>query len=198
MLQIVLIGQRELGEKLRSPSLRQLNQRIAIRHHLMPLTFNETVSYIQQRLTVAGAQGNITFSKSALREIYKFSHGVPRLINLLGERILLAGFVEQTYHIHEGLVKKAEKSLVDWEGNSLLAQIRIFLSRSIPWPIAILILLFSLGVGILSTPKTKDFLWARVQGIYSQISGAREEPVLKIGGREQGKIQEDLPGRSPL
>ena len=95
LLQIILFGQLELDQKLRSAELKQLNQRIAIRHHLLPLTRTETESYIYQRLMVAGSQGSITFSKSALHEIYKFSKGTPRLINLLCDRALLGGFTNK-------------------------------------------------------------------------------------------------------
>ncbi len=111
MLQIILFGQLELNQKLRSPKLRQLNQRIAIRHHILPLSRQETESYIYQRLTVAGSQGSLTFTKSALDEIYRFSQGIPRLINLLCDRTLIAGFVEDTFQIDKGLVKKAIKDL---------------------------------------------------------------------------------------
>ena len=115
MLQIILFGQLELDKKLRSNELKQLNQRIAIRHHLLPLTPTETESYIHQRLMVAGSQGSITFSKSALNEIYKFSKGTPRLINLLCDRALLGGFVEQYFHIDKGIIKKAKNSLLGEE-----------------------------------------------------------------------------------
>ena len=197
MLQIVLIGQRELEKKLQSSSLRQLNQRIAIRHRLLPLTLNETESYIQQRLTVAGARGNITFSRAAFQEIYKFSQGIPRLINLLCDRTLLAGFVEQTYHIHKGIVKKAERSLSGREAGFTFARLWAFLSRSIPLPMALLIIFFSVGASILSSPQAKDFIWAKVQGVYWQISGGPEQPALKIGGKEQGKISEGFPAGGP-
>ncbi|MGB9627883.1 MAG: ExeA family protein, partial [Thermodesulfobacteriota bacterium] len=115
LLQIILFGQLELEQKLRSPELRQLNQRISIRHHLLPLTRKETEAYIYQRLMVAGAQGNITFSKSALDEIFKFSKGIPRLINLLCERTLLAGYVEETFHMDKEIVKKAKACLIGEE-----------------------------------------------------------------------------------
>lgn len=118
MLQIILLGQLELVEKLRSPELKQLNQRIAIRHRLLPLTRVEMEGYIYQRLLVAGAQGNITFSNSALNEIYQFSKGIPRLINLLCDRALLAGLVDQAYHIEEGIIQKAKKSLLGREEDS--------------------------------------------------------------------------------
>ena len=118
MLQIILLGQLELVEKLQSHELKQLNQRIAIRHRLLPLTRAEMEGYIYQRLLVAGAQGNVTFSTSALNEIYQFSKGIPRLINLLCDRALLAGFVDQSYHIEEGIIQKAKKSLLGREDNS--------------------------------------------------------------------------------
>jgi len=111
MLQIILFGQLELNQKLRSAKLKQLNQRIAIRHHILPLNREETESYIYQRLTVAGSHGSITFSKSALNEIYRFSQGIPRLINLLCDRTLIGGFVDDTFHIDKGGVSKAIKDL---------------------------------------------------------------------------------------
>lgn len=132
MIQIVLVGQLELDKKLQSAELKQLNQRIAIRHHLMPLTQTETESYIYQRLMVAGFKGNITLSKSALNEIYKYSKGIPRLINLLCDRALLGGFVAQTYHINKEIVKKARKSLLGEEGNSTLYRLSALLRRFIP------------------------------------------------------------------
>ena len=118
MLQIILLGQLELVKKLQSPDLKQLNQRVAIRHRLLPLTRAETEGYIYQRLLVAGAQGNVTFSNSALNETYQFSKGIPRLINLLCDRALLAGFVEQTYHIKEEIIHKAKNSLLGTDENS--------------------------------------------------------------------------------
>ncbi len=197
MLQIVLIGQKELEKKLQSPSLKQLNQRVAIRHRLLPLTLSETESYIQQRLAVAGAHGNIVFARGALREIYKFSQGTPRLINLLGERILLAGFVEQTSHIHKRLVKKAERSLAGRETDSSFAFLRAFLNHSIPLPAALGIILLALSVGLFSNPQAKDFLWSKVQSVYWQISGTLEPPALKIEEKAPGKISEGYPGGGP-
>jgi general secretion pathway protein A len=111
MLQIILFGQSELDQKLKFPKLKQLNQRIGIRHHILPLNREETESYVYQRLTVAGAHGSITFSKSALDEIHRFSQGIPRLINLLCDRTLIGGFVDETFQIDKRLVKKAIKDL---------------------------------------------------------------------------------------
>jgi general secretion pathway protein A len=75
----------------------------------MPLTPTEMESYIRQRLMVAGSQGSITFSKSALNEIYKFSKGTPRLVNLLCDRALLGGFVEQNFYIDKRNHPKSKK-----------------------------------------------------------------------------------------
>ena len=198
ILQIILMGQRELNQKLQSPELKQLNQRITIRLQLLRLSPTKTEGYIQQRLMVAGARGNITFSRAAFQEIYKFSQGIPRLINLLCDRTLLAGFVEQTYHIHKGIVKKAEKSLSGREVDTTFTNLWAFLCRSIPLPMALLTIFFSVGASImLSSPQAKDFIWAKVQGVYWQISGGPEQPALKIGEKEQRKISEGFPAGGP-
>jgi general secretion pathway protein A len=179
LLQIILLGQLELDQKLRSDELKQLSQRIAIRHHLLPLTPTEMESYIYQRLMVAGSQGSITFSKSALNEIYKFSKGTPRLINLLCDRALLGGFVEQTYHIDKGIIKKAKDSL-SGEEQSPKPFYSFSLTKSLPSFRIVLLGIFAfLLVGMLLTnpgyfnsfQNTKNFIWGRIQNIYSQIPG---------------------------
>jgi len=111
LLQIILMGQIELKEKLSLPRLRQLNQRISIRYHLQPLANEEVPRYIQHRLMVAGSAGDIHFSAGALREIYHYSQGIPRLINLACDRALLAGYAEQTREIQRQTVVKGLKSL---------------------------------------------------------------------------------------
>lgn len=111
LLQIILMGQVELKEKLSLPRLRQLNQRISIRYHLQPLGRDEAPRYIQHRLTVAGSSGDIHFTPGALREIYRYSQGIPRLINLASDRALLAGYAEQSREIQRQTVMKGLKSL---------------------------------------------------------------------------------------
>ena len=181
MIQIILIGQLELDQKLQTPELKQLNQRVAIRQRLLPLTRTETESYINHRLIVAGAQGNITFSRSAFSEIYQFSMGIPRLINLLCDRTLLAGFVSQTNHIHKEIVKKAKVSLLGSEVNTEPSPFRTFLRRTIPLHIGLLIIFLSLFASILlSDQRTKHSIWGRIQGIYLQVSGTSEQTASKI------------------
>ncbi len=115
LLQIALVGQAELREKLRLPKLRQLDQRISVRYHLKPLDKKETPRYIYHRLAVAGSEGRISFSRISLRKIASFSQGIPRLINLICDRALLNGYAKQKYHITAGMVLQAAKSLRDEE-----------------------------------------------------------------------------------
>ena len=98
LLQIVLVGQPELNEKLDSPELRQLKQRIALRAHLSPLSGPETQEYIDKRLRVAGedSQSEKIFSDATAQTVYKYSQGLPRLINTICENALLAAFARQS------------------------------------------------------------------------------------------------------
>ncbi|MGC8744745.1 MAG: ExeA family protein [Verrucomicrobiia bacterium] len=95
LLQIILMGQPELKQRLNDPELRQLRQRITVRFHLKPLTFFEVGQYIQHRLSVAGVNGAPYFTRPALWRIYRYSRGIPRLINAICDKCLLAGFVQQ-------------------------------------------------------------------------------------------------------
>ncbi len=111
LLQIVLIGQAELREKLGLPHLKQLKQRISVRYHLKPFGKNEIPKYIHHRLMVSGSQGRITFSWSALGKVFKYSRGIPRMINLICDRALLNGFVKGKFKINSSMVLQAVKSL---------------------------------------------------------------------------------------
>ncbi|MBI3398090.1 MAG: AAA family ATPase [Deltaproteobacteria bacterium] len=111
LLQIVLIGQPELREKLKLPELRQLNQRIVVRYHLGSLNFEETKAYIFKRLTIAGGRGNIRFTSTALKSIYEASSGIPRLVNIICDRGLTAAFVEGKRVIDDEIQKKAINEL---------------------------------------------------------------------------------------
>ena len=111
LIQIVLIGQPELRDILDRPALRQLRQRITIRFHLGPLTEDETRRYIEHRMTVAGGNGVPVFHRGALRRIYRYSQGIPRLVNALADKSLLAGFVQRSDTITSRMVRLAEKEL---------------------------------------------------------------------------------------
>jgi general secretion pathway protein A len=111
LLQILLVGQVELKTQLRAPRLRQLDQRIAIRYELQPLTRDETARYIMHRLLVAGGSASLTFMPKALDAIYRFSGGVPRLINLVCDRALLGAFAARTNRLTREIVLKAADTL---------------------------------------------------------------------------------------
>ncbi len=110
LLNIVLAGQPELEEKLNSPPLRQLRQRITLLSKLRPLTFNETKNYILYRLNKADGT-NIKIDDKAFKAVYRYSKGFPRVINQIMDRTLMAAFVEKTRNIKEKHVRAAAKSL---------------------------------------------------------------------------------------
>ena len=111
LLQIVLVGQLNLKDLLRSPELRQLDQRISIRYELKPLTREETSAYVSHRLTIAGGGAVVSFAPKALDRVHRFSSGIPRLINLLCDRALLGGYSARTNRITPEMVTAAAAGL---------------------------------------------------------------------------------------
>lgn len=111
LLQIVLVGQPELRNKLKSPRLMQLRQRISVRYHILPLDKGEIGKYIRHRLSVAGSANSVKFSEEVIEEIYKYSQGIPRLINILCDKALLAAFVKESKSITQKIIKKCIEEL---------------------------------------------------------------------------------------
>lgn len=111
LLQIILIGQPELQTMLNLPELRQLSQRITARFHLTPLTREETGEYIAHRLKIAGVTREV-FTKPAIREIYKLSRGIPRLINTLSERSLIGAYGANLPLIKKDIVTNAAQEVL--------------------------------------------------------------------------------------
>jgi general secretion pathway protein A len=95
LLQIVLVGQPELEQKLKQPQLRQLRQRLTLRAKTHALSLDETKAYVQQRLRIAGLNGQPIFEPEALVSIHRYAEGIPRVINLLCEHCLVSAFVDQ-------------------------------------------------------------------------------------------------------
>jgi 2-hydroxychromene-2-carboxylate isomerase len=91
----VLVGQPELEQKLKQPQLRQLRQRLTLRAKTHALTLEETKAYVQQRLRIAGSNGQQIFEPEALVSIHRYAAGIPRVINLLCEHCLVSAFVDQ-------------------------------------------------------------------------------------------------------
>jgi len=110
LLQIILLGQPELRSLLSRPELRQLAQRITARYHLDPLNQPETEHYIRHRLAVAGSQ-RCPFTRDAIRAIYQSSDGVPRLINIIADRALMAGYAHELERIDPTTVHEAAREV---------------------------------------------------------------------------------------
>lgn len=113
LIQIVLVGQPEFEQKLDSPQLRQLKQRIGLRCHLKPLEEKELREYIHRRLELAGANSHAAtlFSEGAIDEIQGFSQGIPRLVNTLCENSLILGFGHQYHQITAEIVQEVARDL---------------------------------------------------------------------------------------
>jgi general secretion pathway protein A len=111
LLQIILVGQLNLVPLLRSPELRQLDQRVSIRYQLKPLTDEETGAYVSHRLAIANGARSVVFTPPALKVVYRYTGGIPRLINMLCDRSLLGGYSAQTTRIDENLVTIAAEGL---------------------------------------------------------------------------------------
>ena len=111
LIQIILVGQPELHDKLNQFELRQIKQRIAVRYSITPLGTDEIAEYIQHRLNIAGSNSNNIFSSSAIDRIFDFSKGVPRLINILCDRALLAGFALEKREIDDKIIDKCIEEL---------------------------------------------------------------------------------------
>ena len=104
VLQIMLVGQRELRDTLRRPDLVQFAQRIGVDYHLEPLSEQETSDYIRHRCRTAGGPVGL-FSDQSCRQVYRFTAGVPRLINLLCDTALVYGYAEQRQKVDAALIK---------------------------------------------------------------------------------------------
>jgi general secretion pathway protein A len=128
LLQIILVGQLDLLPLLRSPELRQLDQRVSIRYQLRPLTQEEVGAYVSHRLAIARGTRTAVFTPAALALVYRYSGGIPRLINMVCDRALLGGYSSQTARIDESHVVAAAEGLdlkpVEAPGRSWLDRLR--------------------------------------------------------------------------
>lgn len=183
LLQIILMGQIELKEKLSLPRLRQLNQRISIRYHLRPLAREEVARYIRHRLTVAGSAGDIHFTSGALREIYRYSKGIPRLINLASDRALLAGYAQQSQTIQRETVIKGLSSLEGEEAPLLRGAVRRRLTLGLT---GLLVSFLALSIAALFLDTDRVFL--------KMILGA--DPPHSSSPSAEAKAQAEKPQRT--
>ncbi|MEE9393066.1 MAG: AAA family ATPase [Planctomycetota bacterium] len=116
LIQILLLGQPELKEKIQHRSLKQLRQRIAMRYHLEALDVTETLQYIKHRMKIAGPHHIVRFSNRALPMVHRYSGGIPRLINLVCDRALITAYAENDARITSRVVMAAIREIEgpDW------------------------------------------------------------------------------------
>ncbi len=135
LMQILLVGQPELRDKLDLPELRQLKQRIGLRCHIAPLSAEETRLYIRHRLRIAGAIDAGIFTDGAIQKVADYSGGTPRVINILCDHCLLSGFADSKKRIDAGTVSEAIEYLEEGERSEWKRRRRISLvpGRAAVW-----------------------------------------------------------------
>jgi general secretion pathway protein A len=145
LLQIILVGQPELDDMLHSFQLRQLGQRITLRCQLMPLTFKETREYIQHRIHIASTRPGLKFTEAAFRRIYKYSGGLPRLINIVCDRALLTAFgynqLKITRSIARGAVHELQGGKIGWS-DRITDRTKRFITLPVAGVIVLVIVLY--------------------------------------------------------
>ena len=193
LLQIIFVGQLELAEKLQHPKLKQLNQRISIRYEITPLSKSETTRYINHRILVAGAGSRIAFTYFALNEIYAYSNGYPRLINLVCDRGLLAGYNAQVDTLERLHIKQGIRSLLGEEDKNYFSE-RMIKGRL---PVLASAIFFILGLVFFLLPKitTEEVPAESAQAKLPQIA---ETNIVSIPPAPLAPIpMEELPVHKP-
>ena len=201
LIQIVLSGQPEFAQLLKKKEMRQLSQRITVRYHLQPMDFQDSVDYINHRLEVAGGRGGVIFSRWALRRIYRYSRGLPRLINAVCDRMLLAGYARDTAKITFRIAEAGIKDMRKDTGSDTRRRSLILIP-------ALLMLAVFLAVGTYyMRPDLIDRFnaWQRVEATPKQpeTTGeqAKKDPVLTLDEvsramvAELGKVSESESAR---
>ncbi|MDX9785287.1 MAG: AAA family ATPase [Desulfobacterales bacterium] len=168
LLQIVLVGQPELADMLNSYELRQLGQRITLSAFLTPLSFADTGRYIQHRLHIAARGVDVPFTHGAVRKIYRYSGGIPRMIHVVSDRALLVAYVLGRNEVTGAIVRTAIRELAGREN----AKKNVFLIGRIPLITAVL-----LGVGVLGAFGMREWDIRFSSPDHPPISAVKEAPV---------------------
>jgi general secretion pathway protein A len=179
LLQIILIGQPELRDVLERPEMRQLAQRITGRYHLEPLSKNDTAIYVRHRMRVAGAQSDV-FKASAIRQLYRKSRGIPRLINVVADRALLAAYTQDHRLIDGRLINLAASEVFG---------ARRFGRRRWPWAAA--------AIGVLAFALATTNLWQTRAERAAQSAAAAAPPGAIVAALAAPAEPEPTPTASP-
>lgn len=194
LIQIVLSGQPEFVQILKRREMEQLSQRITVRYHLEPMDFQDTVAYVNHRLEVAGRKGGGLFSRGALKLIYRYSRGLPRLINAACDRALLAGYTRDTARINSRIaaagIKDMRKNVAPYSQKRRLILIPTF---------AVLAALFAAGIyvkghGFIHQLMASKQIKALVQKTIGDVAVTGEELSLAMAA-ELGEVPESESAR---
>jgi general secretion pathway protein A len=177
LLQIILVGQPELSAMLAKPELRQLSQRITARYNLRPLDRDETEAYIRHRLQVAGLPANQElFPPRVVTQIYRATRGIPRLINLVCDRVLLGSYGQNQSRVSMKMLRQALREVMGEEGG---------VRRAASWRWAIAALA---GLALLTLPAWyfyRDSSVQRVQPTVQPVAEAEPAVPALLDSRQQ-------------
>ena len=183
LLQIILIGQPELAEKLELYEMRQLNQRITARYHLEALNEEESLHYIAFRLRVAGGGDKIRFNRKAIKLVYKISQGTPRVINALCDRALLIGYTKELTEITAKVIRQAAEEI---QGDAHVEVKQLNTGRILRTG-GVLSLAAAGVMAFLLVTSEQDLSWEQVEG---RLRGQRaaEMSVLDVSDNDASEV----------
>jgi type II secretory pathway predicted ATPase ExeA len=198
LLQIILVGQLNLQPLLRSPGMRQLDQRVSIRYELQPLDGEAVAAYVAHRLTIAGGHASVAFTAKALRQVHRWSGGIPRLINLICDRALLAGYSIRANRITPEMVTRAATSLDVQSPTAPRRQLAAVASitRRAPLVAAAAVVLLSCAFGVSSTAYLYQRFAAGVEASGRQTAERALPPA--ANGRARSAQSRQLPADAAL
>ena len=194
LLQIILVGQPELKKALMLPELMQLRQRININYHLVPLTINEVGGYIMHRLTIAGNPDVIKIKEDTINLIYRFSRGIPRLINIVCDYALLAAYTEGEKEVSTEIVREIVSDL----------ELKDYLSESESYDLPETVkeneckdVIRSTGDIALHLKKIEETIKGNLENIalFAGKINELDDQISRVGETEDDNGQRDLLGR---
>ena len=192
LLQIILIGQPELKAKLAKPELTQLAQRIVARCHLGPLSKDEVIDYVNHRLEVARGRSDL-FSDDALNSIYKYSGGIPRLINLICDRALLGAFVQEKEKVDGATLAKAASEVLGVNLSATNGKLKAALLAGIFFLTGLCLLYyFSNAFENLRTPDSEET--SHMSVVSKPLPSIPQPPEANAPGTEPGRPDATQPG----
>jgi general secretion pathway protein A len=174
LIQIVLSGQPELLYILEKNEMRQLSQRITVRYHLHPMDFEDTIHYVNHRLLMAGGRGGDVFSMGALKQIYRYSRGLPRLINVACDRALLTGYTKDTTRISSQIASTGIKDIRRNAGTYARRRSLILIPA-----LAVLAVLVVAGIYLIQPSFVKQWIPSRIKTTEEQT---KARPLVTIEG----------------